>query len=144
MALYQAIVHARNLGDDELISILEKAQKEEWYSKEAAKVREMLLVSESQRESVDRVRTVGSNPAKLDMPFKRDLNALDFPQTLLNPQPVQISQLELHAPWLESRFDAIWLELPALSSRRRTWREYLNVRGAASEFEVLASARVYN
>lgn len=54
MALYQAIVHARNLGDDELISILEKAQKEEWYAKEAAKVREMLLVSESQRESVDR------------------------------------------------------------------------------------------
>jgi hypothetical protein len=42
------------------------------------------------RRAATTVRTVHSNPAKLDAPFKRDLNAL-----------------KIHAPWLESRYGAI-------------------------------------
>ena len=55
MALYEALRYARvEIGDKTLISLLESAQKEEAFADEAAKARERLIVSESQRESVDR------------------------------------------------------------------------------------------
>jgi hypothetical protein len=59
----------------------------------------------------------GDHEEASTLPTHRQTDRLDSPRTLLDPQPVQISKPKIHAPRLESRFDAIWLEWPTMSSR---------------------------
>jgi hypothetical protein len=106
MALYQAIVHARNLNDDKLIEILEKAQKEDWYSKESARIRENLLVSESQRESVDREAHVARISERQRFLFEKSYTSAAGSSSLVHAVggcAFVEQSLSLLCPFLESR-----------------------------------------
>tara|TARA_X000000368_G_scaffold386619_1_gene346710 strand:+ start:109 stop:759 length:651 start_codon:yes stop_codon:yes gene_type:complete len=106
MALYKAIQHARNLDDHKLLSILETAQKEEWYAKESAKIREMLLVSESQRESVDREAHVARISERQRFLFEKSCASSAGASSLIHAvggAAFVEQSLSLLCPFLESR-----------------------------------------